>query len=77
MQIEPSARKPGVPDEDMLFALAHLVRYREQEYEEEERIFVIGPDRGGRFLELVLVPAGEPARIIHADVLQPNHDDYL
>ncbi len=54
---------------------------RAQDYVGEERIFVIGPDRGGRFieleLELELVPVGDPARIIHASVLQPNHDDYL
>ncbi len=77
MQIEPSARKHGISDEDILYALSHLIRYREQDYKGEERIFVIGSDRAGRFLELVLVPAREPVRIIHADVLQPNHYDYL
>ncbi len=67
MQIEASARKHGISDEDMLYALAHLIRYREQDYQGEERVFVIGSDHAGRFLELVLVPAAEPARIIHAD----------
>jgi hypothetical protein len=61
----------------MLHALDNLIRYREQEYDGQPRIFVIGPDRMGRFLELVLVPADEPIRIIHADVLRPHHYDYL
>ena len=61
----------------MLHALDNAIRYAEQEYEGELRIFVIGADQTGRFLELVLVPADDPLRIIHADVLQPNHYDYL
>ena len=43
----------------------------------ELRVFIIGADRSGRLLELVLVPADEPQRIIHADVLRPSRYDYL
>ena len=38
---------------------------------------MIGADRHGRLLELVAVPAGEPTRIIHADLLRPKFYDYL
>ncbi|MBX3093454.1 MAG: hypothetical protein KF680_02770 [Cryobacterium sp.] len=77
MQISDSARKHGIEDADILHALDHMIRYREQEYDGEPRVFVIGADRTGRFIELVLVPADEPQRIIHADILRPNHYDYL
>lgn len=77
MQILNSARKHGVADEDIRHALANIIRYREQDYDGETRIFVIAPARDGRFLELVLVPSDDPTRVIHADILRPSHYDYL
>lgn len=77
MWIADSARKHGIADADIMHALDHPIRYREQEYKGELRIFLIGADCTGRFLELVLVPADDPVRIIHADVLRPGHYDYL
>lgn len=55
----------------------NAIRYVEFEYEEEERLLVIGADRQGRLLELVAVPADEPTRIIHADRLRPKFHEYL
>ncbi|BDZ59757.1 hypothetical protein GCM10025872_34140 [Barrientosiimonas endolithica] len=49
----------------------------EYEYEGEERLLVIGADRSGRLLELVLVPSSGPTRIIHADRLRAKFYDYL
>lgn len=72
-----SARKHNIDDADILHALDNPIRYREQEYGGELRVFVIGADRSGRLLELVLVPADQPQRIIHADVLRPSRYDYL
>lgn len=72
-----SARKHGIDDADMIHALDNPIRYREQEYDGEVRVLVIGADQAGRLLELVLVPADEPARIIHADVLRPGRYNYL
>lgn len=77
MEIRPSARKLGVADRDILHALDNIIRYREQEYEGQLRVFVIGPDGAGRLLELVLVPHHQPSRVIHADLLQPNHYKFL
>ena len=77
MEIRDSARKHDIPDEDIEWALDHVLRFREQEYDGEVRAFIIGVDRIGRFLELVVVPLDDPQRVIHADVLQPNHYIYL
>lgn len=77
MQIEWSARRHGVSDADIRHAFDHAIRYVEYEYEGEERILVIGADRRGSLLELVVVPIDAPARIIHADVLRPKFYDYL
>jgi hypothetical protein len=53
------------------------VRLVEYDYDGEDRLLVIGPDRHGLMLELVAVPASGPTRIIHADRLRPKFFDYL
>ena len=77
MDIRRSARRHGVADSYVRHAWANALRYVEYEYEGEERLLVIGPDRTGALLELVAVPANEPTRIIHADRLRPKFYDYL
>jgi len=58
-------------------ALRNVVRYREIEADGEMRMLIIGPDRSGRYLELVAVPAGSPQRVIHADRLRAKFYDLL
>jgi len=77
VEIAGSARKHGISDEDILHALRNVLRYIEQDYDGETRLFIIGADRGGRLLELVAVPLTDPQRVIHADVLRPKFYDYL
>ena len=77
MQIQDSARKHGIPDDDIEHAWRGAMRYVEYEYEGEVRLLIIGADRRGRLLELVAVPADTPTRIIHADALRPKFHDYL
>lgn len=77
VEVRDSARKHGIEDADIFHVLDNPIRYREQEYNGELRVLVIGADRSGRLIELVLVPADEPQRIIHADVLRPGRYDYL
>lgn len=77
MDIRRSARKHGVADSDIRHAWANALRYVEYEYGGEDRLLVIGPDRTGALLELVAVPADEPTRVIHADLLRPTFYDYL
>lgn len=77
MEVTTSARKHGVDDADIQHAWTHAIRLVEYDYDGEDRLLAIGPDRHGRLLELVAVPAGEPTRIIHADQLRPKFYDYL
>ena len=74
MEVRESARKHGIDDVDMLHAFDNHIRYVEQEYGGEVRTLLIGPDRSGRLLELVVV---DGSVIIHADVLRPKFYDYL
>lgn len=77
VEIAGSARKHGIADEDILHALRNVLRYIQQDYDGETRLFIIGADRGGRLLEIVAVPAADPQRVIHADALRPKFYDYL
>lgn len=77
MEVTPSARKHEVEDADIQQAWRNAMRLVEYEYLGEDRLLVIGPDRHGRLLELVAVPAQAPVRIIHADRLRPKFYDYL
>lgn len=77
VQILDSARKHGMPDDDIEHAWRGAMRYVEYEDDGEARLLIIGADRHGRILELVAVPADAPTRIIHADALRPKFHDYL
>ena len=77
MEIRASARKHGFTDAEILHALDNAIRLVEFEYHGEERLLVIGDNGSGVLLELVLVPAGDPVRVIHADRLRPTLFDYL
>ncbi len=75
MEIADSARKHGVPDDD----IAHAVRNPMRLVANEGRTLVIGPDRAGRLLEVVVLdddPDEEPV-IIHAMALRPKFRNYL
>ena len=77
MEVTTSARKHGIDDADIQHAWTNAIRLVEYDYEGDERLLVIGPDRHGRMLERVAVPVEEPTRIIHADLLRPKFYDYL
>ena len=77
MEVTTSARKHGVLDADIQHAWTNAIRLVEYDYNGQERLLAIGPDRHGRMLELVAVPVDEPTRIIHADRLRPTFYDYL
>jgi hypothetical protein len=77
VEIRQSAREHGIDDADIEHAWTQAMRLVEYDYDGEDRLLVIGPDRHGRMLELVAVPAQEPTGIIHADRLRPKFYDYL
>ncbi len=74
-EIADSARKHGVRDED----IDHVVRNPLRVIAGEGRDLVIGADRSGRLLEVVVLdddPDEEPV-IIHAMELRPKFHHYL
>ena len=77
MEIVGSAHRHDVDDAEIVHAWENAIRYVEYEYDGEERLLVIGPDRHGHLLELVAVPVTAPTRIIHADRLRPSRYEYL
>lgn len=77
MEVSRSASKHGLSTVDIIHAWTNALRLVEYEYAGDERLLIIGPDRHGRLLELVAVPATTPTLIIHADLLRPKFYDYL
>jgi hypothetical protein len=71
-----SAHRPRIQPDDMLHAWRNQIRYVELDYNGERQLLAIGPSRSGALLELV-VPSGDPQRIIHADRLRPKFHTYL
>lgn len=75
MDIADSARKHGVLDEDIL----HAIRLPIRVVPGAGRDLVIGADRTGRLLEIVVLdddPEDEPI-VIHAMLLRPKFYPYL
>jgi len=77
VEVSRSASKHGLSTVDIIHAWTNALRLVEYEYAGDERLLIIGPDRHGRLLELVAVPATTPTLIIHADLLRPKFYDYL
>lgn len=66
VEIHPSARKHGVDDEDIRHAIDHALA-TEDAGEDPDRWLVIGPDRAGNLLEVVVLVTIECAQVaIHA-----------
>ena len=75
MEIADSARKHGVGDDDIW----HAVRSPFRVVPGDGRDLVIGPDRAGRLLEVVVLdddPEEEPV-VIHAMPLRSKFYEYL
>lgn len=80
MEIHRSARKHGVPDDDIHHAVEQaLVGYAlEQGDGEPRRTLLIGPDRAGNLLEIVVLELDDGDRIaIHAMPMRPSYTDLL
>lgn len=66
MEIRDSARKHGVADEDINHAIDHALAI-EDAGEDPDRWLVIGPDRAGNLLEVVVMTTVEDTHLaIHA-----------
>ena len=64
MDVEPAARKHGVPDDDMLHALRH--HWRAFETNDPAVTMFIGPSRSGEPLEVGVVEDDQGVAVIHA-----------
>ena len=62
MEIHPSARGHGVADEDIRHAVDHALAI-EDAGEDPDRWLVIGPDRAGNLLEVVVLVTNEGAQL--------------
>jgi hypothetical protein len=66
VEIHPSARKHGVADEDIRHAIDHALAI-EDAGEDPDCWLVIGPDRAGNLLEVVVLFTNEAVQLaIHA-----------
>jgi hypothetical protein len=75
LEIADSARKHGIRDED----IEHVIRHPLQVVPGPGRDLVVGADRSGRLLEVVVLdddPEEEPI-VIHAMPLRPKFHRYL
>jgi len=75
VEIADSARKHGVPDDDIWHAVRNPLRVVPGDGQD----LVIGPDRAGRLLEVAVLdddPEEEPV-VIHAMRLRPKFYEYL
>jgi hypothetical protein len=77
VEVYESARKHGVADADMLHAVDHALAI-EDAGEEPDRWLVIGPDRAGNLLEVVVMMTAEGRQLaIHAMPMQAKFQRLL
>jgi len=60
-----SALRHGIPDEDILHAINHAITVDEVG-DDPVRWLVLGPDRAGNLLELVVMDRADGPAVIHA-----------
>ena len=76
VEIHSSAHRHGVNDLDILHAVAHSLAI-EDIGEDPDRWLVIGPDRAGNLLELVVLVDQRGEIVIHAMALRPKYRKLL
>lgn len=70
MDIAASAREHGVSDADIRHAISLPLRIARQD---EDRQIVIGADRDGQLLEIVVLDPDDEPVVIHAMKLRPKN----
>lgn len=77
MEIHPSARRHDVEDDDIRHAIEHAVVV-DDIGEDPDRWLVLGPDRAGNFLEVVVLITSEGQElVIHAMTMRPTYRGLL
>lgn len=67
-----SARQHDVDDEDLLHALRGPLRIIDQGDRDPSRVLVVGVDRAGRLLEVVVLRPDTTPLVIHGMLLRPS-----
>ncbi len=71
MEIHPSARKHGVPDEEIHHAIAHAMAIDAQD--DDTRLY-LGPARNAQLLEIVTLARDDGSElVIHAMPMRPKY----
>jgi len=76
VEIHPSARRHRTPDEDISHAYEHVVAWIELG-EDPPRFLLVGPDRAGNLLELVVLDVPEDVVVIHVMALRRSTEREL
>ncbi len=77
MEVHESAHNHGVADQDSLHAVDHALA-TEDAGEDPDRWLVLGPDRAGNLLEVVVMTTREGGQlIIHAMPMRPKFQRLL
>ena len=72
VEVLPSARRHGLQDADIDHALRYAVVVEEVD-EDPVRYLLIGPDRSGNLLELVVLDRPQGPAIIHAMAMRASY----
>lgn len=73
VEIADSARKHGITDQDIL----HAIQVPFREIQQGDRLLIIGADRTGRLLEIVVLDPDDEPTVIHAMPLREKFYRYL
>ena len=76
VDIHRAARRHGVSEEDIAHAFEHAVTWVELS-EDPLRYLVVGPDRAGNLLELVVIGVQDTHLVIHAMALRKSTEREL
>lgn len=76
VEIHGSARRQGVPDEDIEHAVAHSITWAELG-DDPPRVLLAGPDRAGNLLEVVVLEVGGAELVIYAMPLRRSTEREL
>ncbi len=76
MEVHNSARKHGVVDADIHHAIEHAL-FIEDAGEDPDRWLVIGPDRAGNFVEVVVMTTQDTQLVIHAMAMRAKYKRLL
>ena len=72
MDVLPSARRHGIEDEDIDHAIRHATVV-EEVADDPVLFLVIGPDRSGNLLELIVMDRPQGPAVIHAMAMRAQY----